>query len=483
MSDRNLTLPGNPRYQPKALQEILGYDNLFHWVARVEFATLETLAEIGLIPEAEIALLTEEVKADVMNLTTTEIYDYERKVTKHDIRAWIELAKERMDPRLARWLHVPLTSYDPLDSGRIAMYLSAYQQVIRPSILKVIESLCESVEEYADELQIGRTHGQHALPITVGFWFATILNRVVYNYQELDRAAGMLVGKITGAVGASNAVRGLGIAELCGDQPFEQRVLKKLGLDPAPISTQILPPEPLAYFLHATVMLSTSLGQFGRDARHLMRSEIGELAEPFSNEQSGSSAMPHKRNPISFEGLEAAATKNVVELQKVMLTLISEHQRDLVASAVMRDFPVILVNLQTQLDTLSRTDEAGVPMIRRIRIFPDALRRNFDFSANVIVAEPLHITLQMAGYQGDAHRLVNHRLVVEAWKSQRSLMDVLGDVAEEDEEVATAIAAIPAEVIQLLAHPDRYTGDAAERARSIAQSSRESCGLAQVPAA
>ncbi|OGI25196.1 MAG: hypothetical protein A3J76_03325 [Candidatus Moranbacteria bacterium RBG_13_45_13] len=192
------------------------------------------------------------------------------------------------------YIHVPLTSYDPLDTARILQFIKAYQHALKPTIAEIVTILKELVRELAWQIQIGRTHGQHALPITVGFWLATILSRLLYNWQKMEESCNGLVGKISGAVGAYNAQIGLGIQALCGDKTFERRILEKVGVKPALISTQILPPDPLAYFLFSCNMMSATFGQFGRDCRHLMRSEIAEIGEPFEKDQSGSSTMAQK---------------------------------------------------------------------------------------------------------------------------------------------------------------------------------------------
>ncbi len=185
----NLSLPGNPRYQPKDLQPVFGYDNLFQPVAEVEIATMKTLAEIGIIPEADIASLTPAVEHELLSITTTEVDDVERKVTKHDIRAWVRLAQSKVSIGLRRWIHVPLTSYDTLDTARALQFVRGHE-VVKQLTNEVIGHFAEQVNLFASQPQIGRTHGQHALPITVGFWFATILNRILTNIQSANSAAG-----------------------------------------------------------------------------------------------------------------------------------------------------------------------------------------------------------------------------------------------------------------------------------------------------
>lgn len=491
---RNLMLPGNPRYQPKDLQPIFGYDNLYGPAIEVELATLEVLIELGVIPQPHIddVLLEERSWIDVArtnlaHITTTMVDERERAVTKHDVRALVQLIQEHIHiPDLVPWIHVPLTSYDVLETARALQYRRAYQDVLKPKILKLLQLMSTKVRQYALTAQIGRTHGQHALPITVGFWLATILNRLTSCAHSLDRASKNLVGKISGATGAYNAQVGLGIAEKAGVDTFESRVLKKLGLDRAPISTQILPPEPLAQFLHECVLLSAAIGQLGRDGRHLMRTEIAEVGEPFAEGQVGSSTMAHKRNPITFEGLEGMSLRANAEYMKVLQTLISEHQRDLVGSCVMRDFPAIVVILCTQLDTLLRGGE-GKTFVERITIDEAATSRNFLMQANLVLAEPLYISLQMAGYKGDAHDLVSHVLVSRAHEWGVSLVGALERMllfTEEDQFAGTrhtydlvnaAFNAIPANVRTMLVDPTTYTGNASMKAILIAQAAEDAC--------
>lgn len=455
-------LPGHPRYQPKELVPFFGYDNLYRTLADVEIAVLRTLAEISIIPAEEIAELTPEKIEEIKAVPTTEIDVIERTVTKHDVRAWVQRIQKILGP-LGRWLHIPLTSFDGLDTGRILQFILAWKHAIRPALVEFTDIFIEMVRKFSGTLQIARTHGQHALPITAGFWLATILNRVIENWTEAERFQTKLVGKISGAVGAYNAQNGLNFPP-----NFEELVLAKLGLKPTRISTQILPPEPLAFFLFSCTMLSASLGQFGRDCRNLMRTESSEISEPFEIGQVGSSTMAHKRNPINFENLEGQWIKNKNEFGKVMDTLISEHQRDLVGSSVARDFPIILVNLLTQLNNMLRKDEKGVPFLKRISVNEEACQKNFEMSAKVILAEPLYIALQMAGYKGDAHKLVNDILVPIATREKIHLVSALSRLGNKDEEIENVCDKIPKEVWELLHSPEDYTGRAQEKALEIA---------------
>lgn len=233
---KNLQLPGNPRYQPKSLQEIFGYDNLYRKAIEVEFAALQTLYEDKFIPPKDFLLLTPELRVQIIEeITTTMVDQVEREVTKHDIRALVQLIQSRLPEKLRRFVHVPLTSYDVIDTARVLQFKDAYELSLKPALNSLMADFVKIILDNKDKVQIGRTHGQHALPITVGFWLATALSRLSENVQRLERAKNNLYGKISGAVGAYNAQAGFGM------ECFEYNVLDKLGLKPAKISTQILP--------------------------------------------------------------------------------------------------------------------------------------------------------------------------------------------------------------------------------------------------
>lgn len=458
---KNLQLPGNPRYQPKSLVDIFGYDNLYRKAIEVEFATMQTLYEGGLIPANDFSKLTPELKNQIMEeITTTMVDKVEREVTKHDIRALVHLIQSKLPAELRRFVHIPLTSYDVLDTARILQFKDAYRLSLRPALDNVMISLVEIALAKKDQVQIGRTHGQHALPITVGFWLATILNRLFENSERLRKAELKLCGKISGAVGAHNAQIGFML------DPFENQVLEKLGLAPAKISTQILPPENLTDFLYACSLVSATLGQFGRDCRHLMRSEIGEVSESFDSTQVGSSTMAHKRNPINFENLEGMWLRNKAELGKVMETLISEHQRDLVGSSIMRDFPIIVINLQQQLDTLNRKKD-DKSFLERLSFDEDNLARNFKMNSGYILAEPIYLALQLYGYAGDAHELVNRKLLPRAKENNVSLWEQLKREAQADPALLKILHSIPREICLVLADAKEYTGLAEEKTTLI----------------
>ena len=460
----NLALPGNPRYQPKDLVEDFGYDRLARTFVEVELASLYTLADMGIVPQADMLQLNQGHVDSMLSITTSEMDKVEREVTGHDVRALVRLMQEIIPAPLRRWVHAPNTSFDVLDTARILMFLRVHRNVVKPKTGRLIKVLRNQAVRYRDQVQIGRTHGKHALPITVGFWLATILGRVLFNAGAMNQHADGLVGKIAGAVGAQNAQYGLGILAK-GD--FETLVLKRLGLRPAPISTQILAPEPLAYYLFSALMLSGTFGQLGTDGRQLMRTEISEIMEPFETGQVGSSTMAQKRNPVNFETVVAAWLKNKAEFLKVLETIISEHQRDLTGSAVSRDFPTLIVNLVTQLDTLMRKGkEDPRPFLERISVDTERCKLNLEMTGDRILAEPLYLALQMYGFEGDAHKLVSDRAMPLA-DQHGGLVPAIEVLAATDEDLKSAWNKIPSDIHALFRSPETYIGNAREKVDEI----------------
>lgn len=168
--EKNLLLPGNLRYQPKSLKNVFGYDNLHRKAIEVEFAAMHVLHEVGGIKTPIIALLTPELEEQIKNeITTTMVDKVEREVTHHDIRALVRLIQERLPIELRPFVHNLLTSYDVLDTARVLQFKDAYELSLKPSLLVAMKSLVFITNRYSEVVQIGRTHGQHALPITVGF--------------------------------------------------------------------------------------------------------------------------------------------------------------------------------------------------------------------------------------------------------------------------------------------------------------------------
>lgn len=462
----NLAMAGHWRYAPSALHDLFGKDNHYRLAIRVEIALLHVLGQIGFIPAADIALLTPDLEADLLTITTTQVDQRERK-TNHDIRALVQLMQERMPSKLVPYVHFGLTSYDVIETAE-SLRMRMAHEMVKKMTGQLIRQLANRVHEHAATLQIGRTHLQHALPITVGFWLATILHRLIYNIRQADVFADALVGKISGAVGAYNAQFGFGILEKCGDVSFEVRLLAHLGLKPAPISTQILPPEPMTDYLYSVLKLSAALCQLGNDGRILMASEIGEIKELREAGAAGSSTMAHKDNPITLENTVGMYEKSVGEFMKLMFLFVSDLQRDLTGSSVMRDRVILIINLVSQLSRLL-AEKDGKSFIQRLEVNAEACRRNLGLKGSQILAEPMYLILGWVGFSGDAHKLVSDEVVPRTDGGRKSIVEAtraaLGDKFPDQ---ADLLDAVPQDMLRLLENPGMYSGRAEQKALQIA---------------
>jgi adenylosuccinate lyase len=417
-----------------------------------------------------LAALTPEDRQRLLEITTTEVDRLERQVTKHDVRAFNELFAQRLPEhasQLVPWVHFGATSFDKRDTATALMFKTAHREVVSPSAKRLIGQLAEFAENHLNTLQIGRTHGQHAIPITVGFWVATILYRLLSCAHGMDERASEICGKFSGAVGAYNAQALFGLTAPDDKESFEWQVLSRLGLHPASISTQIVPPETLARYLHEVVLFSGALAQFGEDCRQLMRTEIGEIAETTAAGQSGSSTMFHKQNPITFENICGLHRMVVNEYQHVIGNLVSEHQRDLTGSSISRQYPAVVVLMQQQL-------EAAIRVSSRLVVSKQALGRNFAMKSHVIMAEAAQLALKQAGFPGDIHEFVTNRLVNNATSA-----NPLGALMSEllTREYPEIIRKIPKSVLLGIAHPEEYLGYSAETAFSIISYAKQYASL------
>lgn len=303
------------------------------------------------------------------------------------------------------------TSFDIVDTANVLRFRDVVNEVVLPELLNLERTLINITLREAGTLQIGRTHGQHAVPITFGFATAEYVNRLGDCILKINEAAKELRGKFSGAVGAYNA------SSLIVDRPemFEQDVLGELGLNAALHSTQIVPPEPMSRLMNELLLASGVMANLARDMRNLQRTEIGEVGEKFEDEQIGSSTMPQKRNPVSFENVESLWKILVGRIVTVFLDQISEHQRDLTNSASQRTYGEIICYVVAMAKRL-----AGA--MSKLEIDRDNLKRNFESQQDFVIAEPLYIVLAALGHPS-AHEKVR-QLALEARKTGRTLKEI-----------------------------------------------------------
>ena len=368
-----------PRYtRPEMGRLWTNEHKLAHWL-EVELAATDALAEAGLIPKEAAAAL----RANAKPPSPARVDELERELC-HDIIAFTVAVTESLPPDArdaARYLHFGLTSSDVLDTAQ-ALIIREVNQLLLAGVDRLLEVLKKRAYEFKDTPMIGRTHGIHAEPTTFGLKLVNWWSEVHRGRRRLELAADeMRVGKLSGAVGT--------FAHLGPE--IEARVCQRLGLAPAAVSSQIIQRDRHAYYLATLAVVATTLEKIALEVRHLQRTEIREAEEHFSASQRGSSAMPHKRNPIVAEqicGLARVVRSNVqAGLENVALW----HERDISHSSVERViFPDSTILLDTMLDKTAS-------LIARLRVYPERMRQNLELTRGLVFSESLLLALIRAG--------------------------------------------------------------------------------------
>lgn len=442
--NRNLHMPGDSRYQPKQLIPLLGYDQWAGLLIIVEWFWLLTLAKLRQIPKDTAILLKKELLFEMLDKIITTKQDQLERITKHDILALLALMREILPPQLHRWLHFCATSYDIINSAYALQIRLCFESAFWPTLKEVDVIWRKKIKLYAYTLQIGRTHLQHALPITAGFWQANLHNRFVTCSRRARLLANEIPGKFTGAVGNSASQ----FALLTTDKG-EETLMQMLGLPYAQITTQITPPEPTARFYTELAFLSGALANLGEDVRILQMDEVGEI----SSASSSSSAMSHKRaNPIAAENVAGMHISVIAEALKTMLTLVSDLQRDLRWSNVMRSYSAAMVYNFQQILTTKR-------LLKSLKVDKFRCLENFNRNKKQIVAELLHLSLQKEGLH-EAHTFVNEKIMPLSRTGNIYLNEAMSSYIESspDAGVAGVWNKIPYEIESQLKKPETYLG-------------------------
>ena len=387
-----------PRYTRAALAEAWSEDAHFEAMRRVEVAAAEELDG----PTGE------ELDAIRAATFTVEEINEREKVTDHDTAAFVDVLSASAGPA-GRWIHHGLTSSDVLDTG-LALQLRRVGEIVLPDSRRLVEALAEAAREHVHTLCAGRTHGIHAEPTTFGIKLASFAFEASRNAERLTRAFEQAaVGALSGAVGTYS-----------GTSPeYEERVLARLGLPREPVSTQVVPRDRHAELLEAIALAGAGLERFATEIRHLARTEVSEVREPFGRDQKGSSSMPHKRNPIKSEqvvGLSRVLRGNAMAaLEDVALW----HERDISHSSVER---VILPDSTILLDHMQRRVLA---LVEGMVVDADRMRENLELTHGALFSQRVLLALVESGMlRDDAYRVVQ-RLAQEAIDSRVHLRELL----------------------------------------------------------
>ncbi len=435
----------------RALHPFLSEDAAVRYRCRVEAALARAMAEAGICDRAAADAIADAAG----RVSAAEVADEEAK-TRHDVRALVNAIRARVPDDAKRFVHLGATSYDIVDTANALRYRECVEGVLLPRLGALVARCIALAEGEADTPQIGRTHGRHAEPITFGFAMAEYVSRLGGRTLALRDAARALPGKLSGAVGAYNA---LGL--LSPDpRELERSFLGSLGLRAAPVSTQIVEPEGWTDLAHACITALGVMANLADDMRALGRTEIAEVAESFGADQVGSSTMPHKRNPVSFENVKSIWKAIAPRIVTTYMDQISEHQRDLTNSASQRFLGEILAATAYAAGRLADSLDG-------IRVDRERLRANLALSRSLIVAEPLYVLLAKYGHP-DAHEAVR-RLTLDA---ERGGLGVL-EAAAHDDALKSLVTKLTPDERRILERPEEYRGLAAEVARDVSREWRE----------
>jgi adenylosuccinate lyase len=391
-----------PRYTRAEMGRVWSDENRFQKWLDVELAATETLAESGVVPREAAARIRKHARVDV-----ARIQELEARV-RHDVIAFTMAVGESIgDPEAARWLHYGLTSNDVVDTAQALLVRDA-SRLIEQGIVRFGEVLERRAWEFKDTPEIGRTHGVHAEPITFGL---KITNWFDENRRDLERfrqaARQMAVGKISGAVGTATHL----------GPEVEEKICRRLGLDTAPITSQVIERDRHAHYLATLGVLAASLERVALEIRHLQRTEVREVEEPFGGEQRGSSAMPHKRNPVSSEQVCGLARVVRANAQAAMENVALWHERDISHSSVER---IILPDSTTLVDyMLARMAE----IVANMKVFPERMRRNLDATQGLVFSgQLLQDLIEHGAPREDAYKWVQGHAMA-AWEAGTSFRE------------------------------------------------------------
>ena len=427
------------------VQPYLSENAMINYMGKVEVALVQALAGRGLCSQDVVA----EVEKSCSQLKAEEVYAEEDRI-RHNIRALVNCIRKRVSDKAKPYVHFTTTSHDIICTAETLRLKEFTEKVLLSKMLDFEKTLINLAKREKDTVQIGRTHGQHAEPLTFGFTIAEYVSRFGARIQKVKESANELRGKISGAVGAYNA------SSLFFDdaEKFEKEVLALLGLRPATHSTQVTEPEYMADYVHAIISTFGVIANLADDMRQLQRSEIAEVGEVFGKDQVGSSTMPHKRNPINFENVKSMWKAYMPRMITLYSDQISEHQRDLTNSASSRYVPELVAAFTASLDRINK-------VMSRLVVDKENIKANFDRNADMIIAEPLYILLA-AHNHSNAHEHVR-KLTLESQKSGRKLQELVF----EDKTLKQYLDKFTEKQLNILKNPMLYIGQASKKAERV----------------
>lgn len=401
------------RYSRPEMRAIWTEENKFKAWLEVELCACEAWAEIGIIPKEDTVALREKASFDIDRILEIEAE------TRHDVIAFTRAVSETLGPE-RKWVHYGLTSTDVVDTA-LGYLLKQANEILEKDIINFIEILKDKALQYKDTPMMGRTHGVHAEPTTFGLKMALWYAEMQRNLERFRHAADQVqFGKISGAVGTYANI-----------DPFvEKFVCEKLGTKAAPISTQTLQRDRHAEYMSVLALIATSLDKFATEIRALQKSEFREVEEAFAKGQKGSSAMPHKRNPIGCENISGLSRVIRGHMISAYENVTLWHERDISHSSVER---VILPDATMLLNYMLNR---FMNIVKNLTVFPENMKRNMQRTYNVPFSGRVLTKLIDKGLSREkAYDTVQPR-AMQAWEEQRDFREII----EETEEITSLLS-------------------------------------------
>jgi adenylosuccinate lyase len=399
-----------PRYSRPEMTAIWSAENRYRIWWQVEVFAAEAMGQIGMIPAADAATIRKAYDADALGEIDIDAIDRIEAVTKHDVIAFLTWAGEKLGPE-KRWLHQGMTSSDVLDTA-LAVQLKQAADLLIADVDALLDVLKRRAFEHKLTPTIGRSHGIHAEPVTFGL-------KLAQAYAEFSRNRGRLVATRDGV--ATCAISGAVGTFANVDPRVEEHVAAELGLSIEPISTQVIPRDRHAMFFATLGVIASSIERLATEVRHLQRTEVLEAEEYFSPGQKGSSAMPHKRNPVLTENLTGLARVVRGYVTPALENVALWHERDISHSSVERFIgPDATITLDFALARLTS-------VIDKLVVYPERMQKNLDRMGGLIHSQRVLLALTQAGLSREESYSLVQRNAMKVWESdgQQSLLELL----------------------------------------------------------
>ncbi len=391
-----------PRYNRPKIENIWTLENKFKIWTNIEILIAEKLSDIGVIPKIAAKEIRKKAKFNVNEINKLE------KLTKHDVNAYIDNVSKYIGKQ-SKYFHHGVTSSDIIDTG-FSIQLKQTGEIIRKELTTLLKNLKSKSLKYKKTIMIGRSHGIHAEPITFGLKLGSFYNEFKRNLKRLDLAIDEIsICSISGPVGTYDSI----------DPKIEKYVAKKLKLKCEDVSTQVIPRDRHAFFFSVLGIIGSSIERLAVEIRHLQRTEILEVEERFNPKQKGSSAMPHKRNPVLSENLTGLARYIRSAVMPAMENIVLWHERDISHSSVER---IMAPDISIALDfSLNRLNE----IITTMKVYPKNMSKNLNLLGGLHKSQKLLLKLTQKGILRQLAYSIIQKNAMEAWNNNKNFYDIL----------------------------------------------------------